>query len=121
MLMFTVHELKLDSMTAAWLLPIVPGIVAAGTGAAVADTLPRQHALDTLLVSYALLGMGLALSFMIMALYLHRLAVHHLPNAEVMPDPAQYPDTCCADQRFNKDTRMLRCNGCPSGTRLCQQ
>jgi tellurite resistance protein TehA-like permease len=70
-------------MTAAWLLPVVPAIVTAGVGAGVASTLPRQHALDTLLVSYALLGIGLALSFKILALYLHRLTVHHLPNAEV--------------------------------------
>ena len=50
MLMFSVQDLKLDSMTAAWLLPVVPAVVAAGTGAVVASTLPRQHALDTLLV-----------------------------------------------------------------------
>ena len=84
--MFTVQELRLESMTAAWLLPVVPAVVAAGTGAVVASTLPRQHALETLLVSYALLGIGLALSFMIMALYFHRLVVHHLPNAEVTLD-----------------------------------
>ena len=34
-------------------------------------------------MSYALLGMGLALSFMVMALYFQRLILHHLPNAEV--------------------------------------
>ena len=36
-------------------------------------------------MSYALLGIGLALSFMIMTLYWQRLALHHLPNAEVTP------------------------------------
>jgi tellurite resistance protein TehA-like permease len=84
MLMFTVQELKMESMTAVWLLPLVPAVIIGGTGAVVAPTLPRQHALDTLLASYALLGMGLALSFLVMALYIQRLAVHHLPNAEVI-------------------------------------
>ena len=44
MLMFTVQELKLESMTGAWLLPLVPAVIVAGTGAVVAETLPRQHA-----------------------------------------------------------------------------
>ena len=34
-----------------------------------------------------LLGIGLALSFLIMALYFQRLALHHLPNAEVTRNP----------------------------------
>ena len=50
MIMFTEQQLKMESMTAIWLLPVLPAIVTAGAGAAVVQTLPRQHALDTLLV-----------------------------------------------------------------------
>ena len=82
--MFQVHTLSLDAMTAAWLLPIVPAIVCAASGDLVASVLPELQALLTLCVSYVLWGIGMLLSLLIMALYFHRLAVHHLPNSEVI-------------------------------------
>ncbi len=40
-------------MTAAWLLPIVPTIVASASGGIVAEVLPNpQHALITVITSY---------------------------------------------------------------------
>ena len=84
MVMFHQHQLSLDKMTAAWLLPIVPTVVAAASGALVSTVLPPEHALITLLVSYALWGIGMSLSFMIMAIYIHRLAVYKLPTSEVI-------------------------------------
>ena len=82
--MFEFQKLSLSNMTAAWLLPIVPAVVTAATGGLVATVLPIEHAQITVFVSYALMGVGLSLSFMIMALYYHRLSVHHIPNAEVV-------------------------------------
>ena len=84
LLMFRSHTLTLEGMTAAWLLPVVPAVVCAASGGIVAEALPLDRALITVLLSYVLLGLGLSLSFFIMALYFHRLAVHNLPNAEVI-------------------------------------
>lgn len=67
-------------MTAAWLLPIVSCVVAAATGAIVADVLPHPHlALATILASYILWGIGIPLALMVICIYLQRLMVHKLP------------------------------------------
>ena len=84
MIMFQLHEISLDKMTAGWLLPIVPTVVAAASGGVVASVLSPENAFITLLVSYALWGVGICLSFLIMAIYIHRLAVHKLPSSEVI-------------------------------------
>ena len=72
-------------MNAAWLLPIVSCIVAAASGAVVAGVLPNaQHALWTVMISYALWGMGVPLAMMVMAIYLQRLLLHKLPPKTVL-------------------------------------
>lgn len=82
--MFHVHELTLDTMTAVWLLPIVPCVVAAASGGLVATLLGPSCAIIVVAVSYMLWGIGMGLSFVVLALYFHRLAVHNLPNSEVI-------------------------------------
>ena len=84
LVMFQIHTISLDTMTAAWLLPVVPAVVCAASGGLVASVLPQNHALITLFLSYILWGLGMSLSLLIMALYFHRLAIHHLPNPEVI-------------------------------------
>lgn len=83
--MMTKHKTRHDTMTAAWLLPIVAPIVAASSGALVADALPNpQHALTTIVASYVLWGAGLPLAFVVLAIYFHRLAIYKLPPNEVL-------------------------------------
>lgn len=78
-------EVHLSSMTAIWLLPIVSCVVAAASGAIVADVLPNpQYALWTIIVSYILWGIGIPLAIMVMVIYFHRLTVHKLPPKEVI-------------------------------------
>ncbi|PLB49810.1 sulfite efflux pump SSU1 [Aspergillus steynii IBT 23096] len=78
-------EISLSAMNAAWLLPIVSCVVAAASGAVVAGVLPNaQHALWTVMVSYALWGMGVPLAMMVMAIYLQRLLLHKLPPKTVL-------------------------------------
>lgn len=78
-------ERPLSSMTAVWLLPIVTCIVAASSGAIVAEILPNaQHALWTIIASYALWGIGVPLALMVMVIYLQRLTLHSLPPKTVM-------------------------------------
>lgn len=74
------NERPLSAMTAVWLLPIVSCIVAASSGAIVAEILPNaQYALWTIITSYVLWGIGLPLALMVMVIYLQRLTLHNLP------------------------------------------
>lgn len=60
-------------------------MVAAASGAIVADVLPDpQHALWTIIVSYVLWGIGIPLAMMVMVIYFHRLTVYKLPPKEVI-------------------------------------
>jgi len=79
------YQTSLDKITAAQLLPIAATIVAAGTGAEVAETLPNpQHALGTLITSYVMWGMGVPLAMTVLVMYYQRLALHKLPPREVI-------------------------------------
>ncbi|KAF2258283.1 C4-dicarboxylate transporter/malic acid transport protein-like protein [Lojkania enalia] len=83
--MMTKHKNAHETMTAAWLLPIVSTIVASASGAVVASILPDpEHALWTIVVSYVLWGTGVPLALVILTMYFHRLAVHKLPPKEVI-------------------------------------
>lgn len=78
-------ETVLSSTSAAWLLPIVACVVAAASGAIVADVLPHpQYALGTLLASYVLWGIGVPLALMVMTIYLLRLMLYKLPPKTVI-------------------------------------
>jgi tellurite resistance protein TehA-like permease len=81
MYMFHVQELSLQTMNAAWMLPIVPPIVAAAAGRVVATVLSRDDAVTTIVISYMQLGLGMGLSMLIMVIYFYRLSVHKLPAA----------------------------------------
>lgn len=83
-LFFVLYELNLETMTAVWLLPIVPCVVAAASGGLVASILSPSAAIGVLVVSYMLWGIGIGLSLIVLTLYFHRLAVHNLPTAEVI-------------------------------------
>ncbi|KAI2713043.1 hypothetical protein CBS147354_7854 [Penicillium roqueforti] len=73
-------NVELRATGAAWLLPIVSCVVAAATGAIVADVLPNpQYALGTIVASYILWGVGVPLALMVMVIYLMRLMLHKLP------------------------------------------
>ncbi|EGC49022.1 tubulin gamma chain [Histoplasma capsulatum var. duboisii H88] len=80
MLMIPGRQTDLPSMTAVWLLPVVSTIVAASTGAVVADYLPTpQLSLWTIIASYILWGLGILFSMIILAVYFKRLALYKLP------------------------------------------
>ncbi|KAI4620154.1 hypothetical protein J4E80_004680 [Alternaria sp. BMP 0032] len=75
----------LDRITAAQLLPIAASIVAAGTGARVAEHLSNpQHALGTILASYIMWGMSTPLAMTVLVMYYTRLALHKLPPREIV-------------------------------------
>lgn len=83
--MMTKHSTRHDTMTAAWLLPIVAPIVASASGALVSNALPDpRHALITITTSYVLWGTGVPLAFIVLAMYFHRLTIYKLPPNEVI-------------------------------------
>lgn len=83
--MMTTHKTRHETMTAAWLLPIVAPIVAAASGGVVASVLPdAHHAVITIITSYVLWGIGVPLAMVVLTMYFHRLAIHSLPPQEVI-------------------------------------
>jgi tellurite resistance protein TehA-like permease len=79
------HISSLDRITAVQLLPIAATIVAAGTGAEVAEVLTNpQHALGTIITCYILFGMSFPLAMFVLVTYYHRLVVHKLPPREII-------------------------------------
>lgn len=81
----TVHGHSVQTMTAAWLLPIVSTIVAAATGSLVAGILPHtEYALITLTTSYVLWGTGVPLAMVVLVIYFLRLTTNNLPPKAVV-------------------------------------
>ncbi|KAK9816229.1 hypothetical protein WJX74_008920 [Apatococcus lobatus] len=83
-IMFHNEGFAVEKMTAAWLLPVVPAVVAGATGGVMATVLEPQNALITILTSYVLWGMGMGQSMLLIALYMQRLMAYKLPAAEVI-------------------------------------
>lgn len=78
-------ESGLGAMGAAWLLPIVACVVAAASGAIVAEVLPDpQYALGTLVASFVLWGVGISFALMVIVIYLMRLMLHKVPEKAVI-------------------------------------
>lgn len=79
------HRQALDRITAAQLLPIAASIVAAGTGARVAEHIPDpENALGTIIASYVMWGMSTPLAMTVLVMYYTRLALHKLPPREIV-------------------------------------
>ncbi|EZF31584.1 sulfite efflux pump [Trichophyton mentagrophytes] len=85
-MLMTKHTSSLETMTAAWLLPIVAPVVAAASGGVVADALQNDtHALITILVCYVMWGSAVPLAMVILVIYFQRLAIHKLvPRAAIV-------------------------------------
>lgn len=70
-------------MTAVWLLPAVPLIVAASSGGIIAPPLGAispYYALITLTLSAVMLSIGLSVAMMLLTSYLLRLIIHGVPS-----------------------------------------
>lgn len=83
-IMFHNEGFAMEKMTAAWLLPVVPAVVVGATGGLMATVLEPENALITIVTSYALWGMGMGQSMLVIALYMQRLMAYKLPAAEVI-------------------------------------
>jgi C4-dicarboxylate transporter/malic acid transport protein len=85
-LMFTEHELRQEDTYATWLMPVVPPMVSAATGAALIAHLPAgQPRLDLLIACYAMFGISLFASLITITLLWGRLVVHGPGPARLVP------------------------------------
>ncbi|KAM5531251.1 hypothetical protein V8D89_015052 [Ganoderma adspersum] len=81
--MFTRQKHTLETVTATWLLPIIPLIVSSSTGGLLAAPLlpfSSSKSLATLVFATVSVIMGLTLAFMILTLYFLRLVLHGIPR-----------------------------------------
>jgi C4-dicarboxylate transporter/malic acid transport protein len=85
-LMFTRHRVEQRQTLATWLMPVVPPMVSAATGAALITHLPAGQAQLTLLLAcYAMFGLSLLASIIVITLVWARLAYHGPGPAETIP------------------------------------
>ena len=85
-LMFTRLELKRENTLGTWLMPIVPPMVSAATGAALIAHLPAgQDRLALLLCCYAMFGISLLASLITITLLWGRLAYNGVGPARTVP------------------------------------
>jgi C4-dicarboxylate transporter/malic acid transport protein len=86
-LQFTRHQ-DVDERSAfgGWLMPVVPPMVSASTGALLVPyAAAGQARLTLLLCCYAMFGLSLIASFVVITLIWHRLAVHKIGPAHLVP------------------------------------
>ena len=85
-LMFTRQRLKRSMTLGSWLMPVVPPMVSAATGAALVSHLAAGQAQRTLLLGcYAMFGLSLIASLVIITLLWARLAYHGPGPAATVP------------------------------------
>ncbi|MCX4403606.1 carboxypeptidase regulatory-like domain-containing protein [Streptomyces sp. NPDC059837] len=85
-LMVTRHRFAPDAAFGGWLLPVVPPMVSAATGALLVPHAPAgQWRLALLLGCYAMLGLGFIAALLVLAMIYGRLVHHDVPSATVVP------------------------------------
>lgn len=85
-LTFTRHDLKPDAAFGGWLMPIVPPMVSAATGALLIPFLPAgQPRLTMLIGCYALFGFSLVASLIVITQLWSRLAHHKVGPSGMVP------------------------------------
>jgi C4-dicarboxylate transporter/malic acid transport protein len=85
-LAFTEYKLEHKDIYATWLMPVVPPMVSAATGAALIAHLPAgQLRLALLLACYAMFGVSLFISLVTITLLWERLAFHGPGQARLVP------------------------------------
>lgn len=85
-LMITRHRFAPGAAFGGWLLPVVPPLVSAATGALLVPHVPAgQPRLALLLGCYALLGLGLVAVFLVLAMVYSSLVHHEAPAGAAVP------------------------------------
>ncbi|OLY77654.1 Sulfite efflux pump SSU1 [Smittium mucronatum] len=80
----TIHKHTFETMYSTWLLPVVPAVVTAASGSVVAQILDVERAKLVLLLSYIIWGLGIPLSFCIIAFYYSKTVITTIPPPELL-------------------------------------
>jgi tellurite resistance protein TehA-like permease len=83
--MITEHKLRPEGTLATWVVPVVPPVVAAVPAALLLPTFPTSLRPSILVIAYALLSLGLALTALTIAVYYARLLYHKVPTGGLAP------------------------------------
>ncbi|MFJ9900949.1 TDT family transporter [Streptomyces sp. NPDC091280] len=84
-LMITRHLFAPDAAFGGWLMPVVVPMVSAATGALLVPHTPAGQPRLTLLLGYAMLGLGLVATLLILAMIYGRLVHHEVPTGATVP------------------------------------
>lgn len=85
-LTFTTHDVRPDAAFGGWLMPIVPPMVSASTGALLLPFVPSGQLRETMLFAcYAMFGLSLIASLVVITLIWSRLAHHKIGAATMVP------------------------------------
>ncbi|MFJ4926746.1 TDT family transporter [Streptomyces sp. NPDC088736] len=85
-LMVTRHRFAPDAAFGGWLMPVVPPLVSATTGALLVPHMPAgQLRLDLVLGCYAMFGLGLVAALLVLAMVYSRLVHHDAPTGAMVP------------------------------------
>lgn len=84
-LMMTEHELKPEHALGAWLLPVVPPIVASVPAALLLPTFPLAFRSSILAFAYGMLGLGVALAALMTTVFFSRLLFAKVPHGPLAP------------------------------------
>ncbi len=85
-LTFTRHLDRSDTAFGGWLMPVVPPMVSASTGALLLPyAAPGQCRVDLLCCCYVMFGLSLIASMVVITLIWYRLAVHGMGEARMVP------------------------------------
>ena len=85
-LMFTQHDVEPDSPFGGWLMPVVPPMVSAATGALLIQHLPPGTGRQTLLYGcYAMFGLSLMAAFIIITMIWSRLVLYGTSGTARVP------------------------------------
>ncbi|CAK3788106.1 malic acid transport [Lecanosticta acicola] len=83
--LFTAKKLTIQSMTPGWILPMFPTMLAGTFATLIAPSQPIGHREPIIIAGLTFQGLGWMLSFMIYAIYLHRLIQFGLPAPDLRP------------------------------------
>ncbi|WP_294003076.1 hypothetical protein [Streptomyces sp.] len=84
--MVTRHRFTPDAAFGGWLLPVVPPMVSAATGALLVPRTPTGQVRPALLLGcYSMLGLGLIAVLLVAAVVYSRLVHHDAPVGAVVP------------------------------------
>ncbi|MFG2476044.1 TDT family transporter [Streptomyces fagopyri] len=85
-LMVTRHRFAPDAAFGGWLMPVVPPLVSATTGALLVPHMPAgQLRLALVLGCYAMFGLGLVAALLVLAMVYSRLVHHDAPTGATVP------------------------------------